>query len=62
MKGQGGKEMNFQIVGSNEVEPASGKISNESPLGKAFFGKKKGDEAEVIVPNGKSKYKILSVE
>lgn len=62
VKNSSGKELEFQLVGSNEVDPAMGKISNESPLGKAFLGKKKGDEAEVIIPNGKSRYKILSVE
>lgn len=58
----GGKEMLFVIVGSNEVNPAQGKISNESPLGREFIGKKKGDKVEVQAPAGKVKYEILSVE
>ena len=58
-----GKEMTFHIVGSNEADPASGKISNESPIGKAFFEKKKGDEVEVVLANGKKmNYEILEIQ
>ncbi len=56
-----GKEFSFEIVGSNEVDPASGKISNESPLGHAFLGKSKGDKVEVVTPTATVKYEILSV-
>lgn len=56
------KELNFEIVGSNEVDPASGKISNESPLGKEFIGKEKGDKIEVSVPAGVIKYEIVSIK
>lgn len=56
-----GKEMEFEIVGSNEVDPSAGKISHESPLGGEFMGKKKGDKVEVIAPVGKIKYEIVSV-
>jgi len=55
------KDLQFEIVGSNEVDPASGKISNESPLGKEFIGKGKGDTVEVNVPAGVIKYKIVSI-
>ncbi len=55
------REINFEIVGSNEVDPAQGKISNESPLGQAFFGKGKGDKVEVTTPAATVKYEILSV-
>ena len=58
----GSKELSFVIVGSNEVEPAHGKISNESPLGKAFMGQQKGDKVEVQAPAGKIKYEILDVK
>jgi len=58
----GGNKMEFQIVGSNEADPDAMKISNESPMGKAFLGKKKGDKAEVITPAGKKEYKILDVK
>ena len=57
-----GCEMDFQIVGSNEASPAELKISNESPMGKAFMGKQKGDEVDVDTPVGKKKYKILDVK
>lgn len=49
------------IVGSSEADPAKGFISDESPLGKAFLGHKKGDEVEVETPKGKAKYKILEI-
>ncbi len=56
-----GKEFHFEIVGSNEVDPAAGKISNESPLGQAFLGKGKGDKVEVTTPAATVKYEIVSV-
>jgi transcription elongation factor GreA len=56
-----GKEMEFQIVGSNEANPSEMKISNESPMGKGFMGKKKGEVVEIETPAGKTKYKILKV-
>jgi len=56
------KTLSFEIVGSNEVDPAQGKISNESPLGKEFIGKEKGDTIEVQVPAGVIHYKIISIE
>lgn len=51
----------FTIVGSNEADPANGKISNESPLGQAFLGKKKGDEFSVTTPKGPVTYKIVNI-
>ena len=57
-----GSEMEFQIVGSNEAEPAEMKISNESPIGKAFMGRKKGDKTEVATPAGKMEYTIVDVK
>ena len=56
------KELSFEIVGSNEVDPAQGKISNESPLGKEFIGKGKGDQVEVSAPAGTVKYEIVSIK
>jgi len=52
----------FHIVGSAEASPEKGKISNESPIGKALIGKSVGDEVEVEIPAGNIKYKILKVE
>lgn len=56
-----GSEMKFQIVGSNEADPSNFKISNESPMGKAFLGKKSGDKVQVETPSGKIGYEILGV-
>ncbi len=56
------KESRFSIVGSNESEPESGLISNESPLGKAFLNKKAGDVVNINTPRGEVTYKIISVE
>ena len=56
-----GKTMKYSIVWSNEADPANGMISNESPLGKAFLGRKIGEEAEAIAPKGKIKFKILKI-
>ena len=51
----------FEIVGSNEANPDSGKISAESPLGSAFLNAKKGDEIEVLVPSGRITFKIEDI-
>lgn len=58
----GAMEMTFVIVGSNEADPSQGKISHESPIGKAFLGKQKGDRAEVETPSGKIEYTLLDVK
>lgn len=52
----------FTIVGSEEARPEQGKISNESPLGRAFLSHRVGEEVEVETPKGKVKYKILAIE
>lgn len=51
----------FTIVGSEEADPLSGKISNESPLGRAFLGKKAGDTVEVKTPGGSANYRLLRI-
>lgn len=51
----------FTIVGSEEADPAKGKISNESPLGRAFLGKKVGDAVEVKTPLGVTGYTIRKI-
>ena len=55
------EEIEYTIVGSTEANPALYKISNESPLGTALLGKKKGAEVQVDAPQGVMKYKILKV-
>ncbi len=54
-------EQTFQIVGSTEANPQEGRISNESPIGKALLGRKPGEEVEVEVPVGTMTYKIKRV-
>lgn len=51
----------FVIVGSQEAQPSEGKISNESPLGRAFLGHKAGETIEAIAPKGRMKYKIVEI-
>jgi transcription elongation factor GreA len=55
-----GKET-FTIVGSTEAKPAEGRISNESPVGRALLGKKKGEKIVVKVPAGDFTYKITAI-
>lgn len=55
------EEVEYTIVGSTEVNLAENKISNESPLGKALIGAKKGDTVEVEAPEGIIQYNILSI-
>lgn len=55
------EEMEYLIVGSAEADPYDGKISNESPLGSALLGRKKGDVVEVEVPDGTISYEILDI-
>ncbi|MFA6170881.1 MAG: transcription elongation factor GreA [Patescibacteria group bacterium] len=57
-----GKSKTYTIVSFNEVDPAEGKISNESPLGRAFLGKKKGDKVKVEAPRGLIEYEITKIE
>jgi transcription elongation factor GreA len=52
----------YHIVGSAEANPAEHKLSNESPVGKAIMGKKKGEIVEVAAPRGSLKYKIMEVK
>jgi len=56
-----GKEKEYMVVGPHEADPANGKISNESPMGQAFLGKKKGDKVTVQAPAGELEYKITSI-
>ena len=56
------EDIEYTIVGSTEVSLAQNKISNESPLGKALLGAKKGNTVEVHAPAGIMKYKILGIK
>jgi transcription elongation factor GreA len=55
------EQKEYIIVGSNESDPAKGKISNESPLGQAFMGKKVGDIIEISIPRGAKAFKIIEI-
>ena len=56
------EEMEFKIVGSTEANSLEGKISNESPVGRALIGARKGDTVSVEMPAGVMEYKILGIE
>lgn len=61
LKGEGGKAKEFQVVGTVEADPLSGKISDESPIGQALLGKKEGEKVEIITPNDTTTYKIVDI-
>ena len=50
LKGARGKELKFKLVGSAEADPDQSRLSNESPIGRAVIGGKKGDKVDVITP------------
>jgi len=52
----------YHIVGSAEANPSASKLSNESPVGKAIMGRKKGETVEVAAPRGSLKFKILDIK
>lgn len=56
-----GDEKTYQIVGSNEANPLEGKISNESNVGQALLGKRKGDKVVVSTPAGDKEYEITEI-
>lgn len=56
-----GKERTYTIVGSNEADPLAGKISNESPIGRALLGIAPGESVKVQTPGGETVYKIVSI-
>ena len=60
VKDEFGKQ-SYTIVGSAEADVAQGKISSESPVGKALLGHKVGDEVEVQSPNGARRVKVVGV-
>lgn len=56
-----GEKRQYKIVGSNEANPIQGLISNESPIGRAFIGKRIGDKVEVDIPMGKMICEITEI-
>ena len=57
-----GDSHEFTIVGSAESDPPNHRLSNESPLGRALLGRKKGDTIDVATPRGVNKYKIEAIK
>ena len=57
-----GTTVTYTIVGSVEANPLEGRISNESPIGTALFGKKVGDDATITTPKGSVTYKIAEIK
>jgi transcription elongation factor GreA len=62
LESQAGAKRKYQVVGSAEADPSADKISNESPVGSAILGHKKGDTVKVTTPSGKIiEYTILAI-
>lgn len=61
LKSENGKTKEFQVVGTVEADPLQGKISDESPIGKALLGKKEGDSVEITTPVEAMAYKIVNI-
>ncbi len=60
--GDKGEERTFQIVGANESDPTSGKLSHASPVGRAVLKRRVGDKVTVSTPRGSTEYEIVNVE
>lgn len=56
-----GQEKTYTIVGSNEANPAAGRISNESLVGQKLIGSKPGDKIDVTIPAGKITYEVIEI-
>ena len=61
LRGADGKELRYQIVGSDETDPAAGRVSILSPLARTLIGKEVGDEVKVQAPGGSKTYEVLAV-
>jgi transcription elongation factor GreA len=62
VKDEAGKATRYSIVGTAEAKPAELKLSNESPVGKALLGRKRGDEVVVTTPKGERKLQITKID
>lgn len=56
-----GQEISYRIVGSNEANPLEAKISNESPVGRALIGKKKGESVNIPTPAGNKECEVIDI-
>jgi transcription elongation factor GreA len=54
--------MEYSIVGSAEADPRNQRLSNESPVGKALLGKRKGDKVTIPAPRGALQYQIMKIQ
>lgn len=61
LKSVSGQSKVYQVVGTVEADPLEGKISDESPIGKALINQHVGDEVEIVLPNEITTYKIVSI-
>lgn len=61
LKSEAGKTKEFQVVGTVEADPLNGKISDESPIGKALMGKKEGEHVEIKLPAETITYVIVDI-
>jgi transcription elongation factor GreA len=61
LKSSAGQAKEFQVVGTVEADPLSGKISDESPIGQALIGKKEGESVEIQTPTDTTTYKIVDI-
>ena len=62
VRDEAGKSIKYSIVGSAEAKPAELKLSNESPVGKALLGKKRGDEVVFATPKGERRLRITKID
>src|SRR5579864_7582263 len=62
VKDEAGKSNKYTIVGSAEASPTELKLSNESPVGKALLGRKRGDEVVISTPKGERHLKITKID
>jgi transcription elongation factor GreA len=62
VKDAAGKSNKYTIVGSAEAKPTEAKLSNESPVGRALIGRKRGDEVSIVTPKGERKLKITKID
>lgn len=61
LKGEAGTAKTFKVVGTVEADPLNGKISDESPIGKALLGKKLGESVEIVTPVDTSTYTVAEI-
>ena len=61
LKGMGGQVKEFQVVGTVEADPLNGKISDESPIGRALLGRNEGDKVEISTPAETATYKVADI-